>query len=223
VTIEQIVAQYGYTALIVGTFLEGETILIVAGFAAHQGYLRLSWVVLAAFAGSLAGDQLYFFLGRLKGQQFLQRHPAWQARVSRVGRLLDRHATWIMLGFRFMYGLRTVTPFVIGTINISVGRFVLLNAAGALVWAIVISCLGFSFGVVAETALMNLRKIEGWIVLGMLGVGAVIWVIYFFRKKRADAKKKNFTPGSGSPPPEQLNRVTESDGSPAPEGDSLHT
>jgi membrane protein DedA with SNARE-associated domain len=191
VTIEQIVAQYGYTALIVGTFLEGETVLIAAGFAAHQGYLRLSWVILAAFAGSLAGDQLYFFLGRLKGRQFLQRRPAWQARIGRVERLVDRHATWIMLGFRFMYGLRTITPFVIGTVNISVGRFVLLNAAGALVWAIVIGCLGFAFGLVAETVLMNLRKIEGWIILGILGVGAVIWVIYFLRKKRADAGRKD--------------------------------
>ena len=183
-TVEQVVAQYGYPALIVGTFLEGETILIVAGFAAYQGYLKLSWVILAAFIGSLSGDQLYFLLGRLKGRPFLQRRPTWQIQAARVERLLDRHGTWIMLGFRFMYGLRTITPFVVGISGIRASRFVILNTAGALLWAITVGCLGFSFGVVAETMLLNIRRIEGWIVLGMLGVGAVAWVIYFLRKKR---------------------------------------
>jgi membrane protein DedA with SNARE-associated domain len=185
VTIEQIVAQYGYSAIIVGTFLEGETILIVAGFAAHQGYLKLSWVMLAAFIGSFTGDQLYFLLGRRKGRPFLQKRPAWRTQAAKVERLLDLHGTWIMLGFRFMYGLRTITPFVIGTSGISTGRFVTLNAVGALVWAIAISCLGFSFGLVAESLLLSIRKIEGWIALGMIGVGAAVWVIYFLRRKRA--------------------------------------
>jgi membrane protein DedA with SNARE-associated domain len=136
VTIEQVVAQYGYLALVVGTSLEGETVLIVAGFAAHQGYLKLAWVILAAFIGSLTGDQLYFLLGRLKGRPFLQSRPAWQVQAHRVEHLLDSHGTWIMLGFRFMYGLRTITPFVIGTSSISMSRFITLNAAGALAWAI---------------------------------------------------------------------------------------
>jgi len=188
VTIEQIVAQYGYPALIVGTFLEGETILIAAGFAAHQGYLKLSWVILAAFIGSLAGDQFYFLLGRLKGRSFLQKRPAWRMQTGRAERLLDLHGTWIMLGFRFMYGLRTITPLVIGSSRISVSRFVALNAAGALVWAIAIGSLGFLFGTAIETVLRDVRRIEGWIVLGMLGVGAVVWIIYFVRKKRAGAK-----------------------------------
>ena len=184
-TIVQIVAQYGYPALVVGTLLEGETILIVAGFAAHQGYMKLWWVILSAFLGSLAGDQLYFFLGRLKGRPFLERRPARQIQTARVERLLAHHGTLIMLGFRFMYGLRTITPFIIGTSSISTRRFLVFNAAGALVWAIAISCVGFLFGAAAETIIRNVRKIEGWIVVLMLGIGAIVWLIYFMRKKRA--------------------------------------
>ncbi len=190
-SMEQVVAQYGYPAIVVGTFLEGETILIVAGFAAHQGYLKLSLVILAAFTGSLMGDQFYFLVGRLKGQPFLQRRSAWRAKAAKVDRLMDRHGTWIMLGFRFLYGLRTITPFVIGASRISASRFLLLNAAGALVWAIAVGCLGFLFGAAAETVLRNARKIEGWIILVMLSVGAVIWVIYFLRRNRFLTKTKN--------------------------------
>ena len=58
--LQSIIENYGYAAILIGTFLEGETILVLAGLAAHQGYLVLSWVILAAFVGSLCGDQLFF-------------------------------------------------------------------------------------------------------------------------------------------------------------------
>jgi membrane protein DedA with SNARE-associated domain len=54
-----IIENYEYAAILIGTFLEGETILVLAGLAAHQGYLVLTWVILAAFLGSLGGDQLF--------------------------------------------------------------------------------------------------------------------------------------------------------------------
>jgi membrane protein DedA with SNARE-associated domain len=183
--VEEIVARFGYPALLVGTFVEGETILVVAGFAAHQGYLQLGWVILAAFVGSLAGDQFAFFLGRHKGGQTLERHPSWQHKAVKVDLLITRHGFWIMLGFRFMYGMRTITPFVIGTTQISSLRFFALNAAGALVWSVAISLLGYLCGATAETLLRNVRRIEHWIALAIIGVGAAVWLFYFFRRRKA--------------------------------------
>jgi len=58
--LQSIIENYGNAAILIGTFLEGETILVLAGLAAHQGYLLLSGVIFAAFLGSLCGDQLFF-------------------------------------------------------------------------------------------------------------------------------------------------------------------
>jgi membrane protein DedA with SNARE-associated domain len=55
--------------ILVGAFLEGETLLVIAGFLAHRGYLGLPFVIAAAFAGTLAGDQLYFHIGRMYERQ----------------------------------------------------------------------------------------------------------------------------------------------------------
>jgi membrane protein DedA with SNARE-associated domain len=41
--------------LFVGTFLEGETVLLLGGAAARLGYLRLEWVIACALLGSLLG------------------------------------------------------------------------------------------------------------------------------------------------------------------------
>ena len=101
-TLEYLISQYGYIALFIGVFIEGETILIAAGFAARLGHLSLTWVILIAFAGSLAGDQFYFFLGRVRGKTFLQKRPRWEAKVKRAWALFEHYRTLVIVGFRFM-------------------------------------------------------------------------------------------------------------------------
>jgi membrane protein DedA with SNARE-associated domain len=73
----------GYIALFVGTFLEGETILIVAGFLAHRGHLELHWLMIAAFLGTFAGNQTFFHFERSKGMQFLERREPWKRKAKR--------------------------------------------------------------------------------------------------------------------------------------------
>ena len=58
--------------------------LILAGFLAHRGYLSISAVIAAAFAGSLAGDQLFFSVGRAKGISFLENKGACKDKAERV-------------------------------------------------------------------------------------------------------------------------------------------
>jgi len=70
VSLETLLGTYGYPALLVGTFFEAETFLVLAGFAASLGYLEVPWVILVAFAGTMSGDQLFFYLGRRQGPWF---------------------------------------------------------------------------------------------------------------------------------------------------------
>ncbi len=67
--LECLVREYGYFALLIGTFLEGETILIIGGLLAKLGLLKLPTVMLVVFIGSFSGDQLYFYIGYFKGQE----------------------------------------------------------------------------------------------------------------------------------------------------------
>src|SRR3990172_7601511 len=144
--IEALLQTYGYYALFIGTFLEGETIIVLAGFLANQGYMELQWVILLAFLGSLSGDTLVFHIGRWKGRPFLARRPHWDKRADRVQRALDKYGTYAVLSFRFFYGLRNFTPFVIGSTGFSPRRFFLLNATGAAIWAVVVGSGGDIFG-----------------------------------------------------------------------------
>jgi membrane protein DedA with SNARE-associated domain len=167
--------QYGYVAIVVGTFAEGETVLVLGGFAAHQGYLELPWVVLAAFAGSLCGDQCAFFAGRRYGTRILSRFSRWQPAVDRATTLLRRNETWLLIGFRFVYGIRNVTPFTAGLSAIPASRFVLLNMAGALLWSVCVAAAGYAFGRGFSSVLTRARHFEEHAAVAIL-VGGLLWL-----------------------------------------------
>ena len=174
---QSLIQEYGYWAVLLGTFLEGETILLLGGVAAQMGALDVSLVMLAAFVGSTSGDQLYYFIGRWKGQALLDRFPRWKKPASRVGEHIKRHQNLIILAFRFFYGLRNVSPFVLGIYRISIPKFVTLNIIGAAIWAFSFTMLGFLLGEAHERIL---GKDSGLILLGILLLAALIY--WFYRR-----------------------------------------
>jgi membrane protein DedA with SNARE-associated domain len=186
-TLAFLVDTYGYAAVLIGTFVEGETILVLGGFAAARGYLALPWVVLAAFVGSLCGDQLFFFLGRRHSRAVLAKRPSWKARADKMQALLERFRTPLILAFRFMYGLRTVAPFVIGMSSVPTLEFIALNAVGALVWAAAVGVGGYLFGSALEILIGNVKHYEMEVIGVIAAMGAVVWMIYFFRRRKRRA------------------------------------
>lgn len=186
----QLVAQYGYLAVFIGTFLEGESVLIAGGFLAHRGYMALPWVMLAAFVGSMLGDQLAYFLGRWRGPRFLAARPAWHARAEKVMDKLHRHKVLIILGFRFVWGLRNATPFVLGASHIPVRVFISLNAVGAAIWAVAVAAGGYVFGYALEAALGRMKHYEHLIVAGLIVAGVALWIWHAQRaRKRIRAER----------------------------------
>ena len=181
---EFLIGNYGYFVLLIGTFLEGETILILAGLAAHLGYLYLPWVIVVAFIGTLSGDQLFFYLGRRHGRFILARHLVWQSRLGRVQRLVERYQTLLIIGFRFLYGLRTITPFVLGRSGVSALYFFLLNTLGALVWTLVVGIGGYLFGSFLKLIMGDVRRYEVESFGAIAGLGGLIWGIYFWPSRR---------------------------------------
>ena len=175
-TLETIISQFGYPALIVGLLLEGETVLVFGAFMAHRDYLNLSAVLLIGLLVAFSSDQFFFWLGRTNGNQFLENRPAWKPNVEKAKSLLNRNTNLVFFGFRFIYGLRTVIPFVVGMGKFDTKRFVILNFIGAVVWALIFGMLGYIFGQVAEIILEDVGKYEFWIALGIVIVGSIAWL-----------------------------------------------
>jgi membrane protein DedA with SNARE-associated domain len=189
--LETWLAQYGYPMLAAGTFLEGETVMVLGGLAAHMGYLSLDLVILSGFIGSLAGDQLYFLLGRRYGRTLLARYPQWRPRAEQVLSRLERHQNLVVLGFRFMYGLRSISPFAIGLSRISYLRYSALNVIGSAVWAAAVGLAGYYFGRAVETLLGDIRAYELELMAAVIAAAGVMWLVRFARRRQRNGGRQS--------------------------------
>lgn len=181
-TLADLIATHGYWVLAIGCLLEGETALLLAGFAAHLGHMNPLAVVAVASAGGFLGDQFFFWLGRRHGARVLARRPAWARRADQVQRLVQRWDAGFIIGVRFAYGLRVAGPVLMGASTMSGWRFAIFNALGALIWAVVIGGVGWFFGGAAQVLLGEIRHLEGWLLLALAVVALAVWA---WRRHRA--------------------------------------
>jgi len=190
-TLQSLIAAYGYSVLTAGCLLEGETILILAGFAAHRGLLDpwAVWIV-AATAGFL-GDQIFFWLGRHHGAQVLARWPSLTVHADRLRNLERRWHAVLIIGIRFAYGLRIAGPILIGSSRMSARRFAIFNAIGAAIWATVVGGLGWVFGQAAEALLGDMQNLEIWFVGAAVAVAAGVWILHRLRAGRAQVPQSH--------------------------------
>lgn len=176
-----LIQHYGYLAVAVGTFLEGETILFMAGAAAYRGHLALPTVMVVGTLASFFGDQLFFYVGRRYGAALLARFPSVQSRAERAKALLERHHLLLILSVRFLYGLRIAGPIAIGMSGVPWFRFLVLNLMGAVVWAMVIAGAGYGFGQTLAYLLGGLDDDETWVLAAILLFGLLWWL--FVRRR----------------------------------------
>ncbi len=183
-TPELLLQEFGYFAVFVGTFLEGETILVMAGFFAERGYLDLALVVLVAFLGAFAGHLFWFWLGRTQGIRLLERFPRMKTHFGRGIRIFERYGAPAIFITQWLYGLRITAAVIIGISRISLTKFLVYQAMSCIVWAIVIGSAGYYFGRAVESVLGKAAHIEKWGLLALFVIGAGVWLWHRSKERR---------------------------------------
>jgi membrane protein DedA with SNARE-associated domain len=181
---EHLLHKFGYLAVFIGTFLEGETILVMAGFFAQRGYLFLPFVALAACLGAYIGHVFWFWLGRTQGVKLLDRFPKMGRHFGRGIRLFERYGAPAIFITQWLYGLRITCAVIIGTSKISTAKFLIYEAITCVVWAAVISAAGFFFGRAVERILGRAAHIEKWGLLALALIGVSVWGYHQWKDRR---------------------------------------
>ena len=178
-----IIAQLGYVTLFIGTFLEGESVLALAGVAASYGYLTFEYVVAVAALGAFLGDQACFWIGRRYGASLLARYPRLAAKAPRVEQLVRRWDAPAVIVLRFLYGLRIAGPIVIGSCGIPAWRLALFNFIGVLIWAPLVACVGYFAGYALEAWIGRLKQVQIGLLMALLVLAAVAWIVVQWRRR----------------------------------------
>ena len=169
-----LIVRYGYLAVAIGAVLEGESVLLAAGAAAHHGLLDLRAVMFIAAVASTLGDQAWFQIGRRWGHALINRLPPLARRAPLMQALLDRHHARLILAIRFLIGLRIAGPILMGWARIDPRRFAVLNAIAACLWAITVAGIGYGLGN-AWTALAAYPYGRALLLLALAGAAFLLW------------------------------------------------
>ena len=165
-----LVAKYGYAATFAGTLLEGETVLVLSGAAAYRGLLHLP-VLCAIGAGSaFLTDNFFFALGRRCGPALLARWPRLAPTVARVHALVDRFPNTSVIGVRFLYGMRSVGPVIIGAGTMRWAKFLLLDAVAVVLWSACWTTAGYVLGAAALALLSAIGDAGRWTLFAIVGI-----------------------------------------------------
>lgn len=182
---ESLLQDFGYLAVFIGTFLEGEAILVAAGFFASRQYLDPLAVGVVAFAGAYLGHLFWFWLGRAHGVRLLDRFPRMKRHFGKGVRVFERYGVTAIMLTQWLYGLRITCTVIIGMSRIGLIKFLLYQAASCALWVVVITATGYYFGRAIETILGRVEHLEkyGLVIIAAIAIGFWLWHRYKERQE----------------------------------------
>jgi membrane protein DedA with SNARE-associated domain len=164
---------YAYLLIFLSAAIEGEIVFVTASVLVALGRLDPLAVWLCGAAGGSLGDQFFFFALRGRLRHWMARFRTFRKRQDAVIARVRSHGDLLMLGCRFLPGLRVAIPAACAYAGVPAARFATLNFISALAWAGSI-LLAITWVGPAAAAAIGLRGLWGLLVPAVL-------IVLFFR------------------------------------------
>ena len=171
---ELILIKYGLLAVFVAAMFEADVIPVLAGVAAHRGYLHPILAVPVASFGALAGDCVWFYMGRHK---LIRNSAKLQKIKSKAEILFKRVGHWQIPASHVIYGTRVATMTFLGARGSSASRFVLVDGVSCLALTTLLFSLGFALSASVSLVLINVRRVEIVLLVAVALVGLILHFI----------------------------------------------
>ena len=175
---------------VIAELLNGGTESIISAAAlARTGHGTLVVAVLAAIPGLMKSDALYWWAGRLWGERFIMVLPGSQRVARRLPRVQQagRKVTWpAVLASSFLPVPRALIYVIAGWAGMRLVTFLVLDLIGALLWAGLLSGLGYALGHHAVVAAATISRYSWWFTIGILAL-SLFFVVRSQRRLRAVA------------------------------------
>ncbi len=190
-----LLAQYGLLLVFLNVLVEQAGVpvpalptLVVAGALAANGQLSAAGVVAAAVLACLLSDWAWYVAGRRYGGRVMRT-------ICRISLSPDscvkqselRYQRWggqVLLVAKFVPGLSTVAPPLVGAMGLRLRSFLLLDALGSLLWAGLMIALGYAFAAQIDHVLAGLAR-AGTLTLELLLVLLALYIaIKWWQRQR---------------------------------------
>jgi len=169
-TIVDAISGFGYIGIFIMMFLESsffpfpsEVVMIPAGYLIFTGEMDWTPALGAAILGSLGGAILNYYLAVTLGRKVIVRYGRFfffdEEKMQKLESFFTKHGAISTFSGRLIPGLRQYISFPAGLARMKMLPFLSYTAAGAGIWVLVLTLLGFYIGENQELAKEYLKQI----------------------------------------------------------------
>jgi membrane-associated protein len=170
------------TALLVGFFLPGDSLLFSAGLvAAVRNDVNIVILVFTVFLAAFIGDQVGYVLGRKIGRPYFQKRNSkrMQKMLLKSERFYEKYGWWSVVIARYIPWVRTFVPPIAGTVKMNYYKFLSANALGAFLWGVGITLTGFYSG-----SIPWVKDISYALAIFFISASLISALLNYLREKR---------------------------------------
>jgi membrane-associated protein len=185
------------TGLLVGFFLPGDSLLVMAGLIAADGNWHVGLLMLTVSISAIVGDTVGYSIGYKSGPMIFNREKSFLFKKDHLlaaQAFYERHGGKTIILARFMPILRTFAPVVAGVGRMQYSRFLAFNIVGGIGWVCSMILIGYYLPAVLNPRLRpffgeqfkvqdHVEKIVILVVLISISPGIFVWVKHKFGRK----------------------------------------
>lgn len=184
-TLEEFISRYGYIAIFILTFFEGESVLFAAGFLAFNGYLDAVIVILVSATASYVGHGTFFLTALYRREGFLRLIQRFiKVNLLKLESLVARYGTAAIFITQWLYGFRLLSAAVLGLSRMGTAKYFTFQLISCVVWAVICTSGGYFLGATLKNLLGDIKRYNMYIAVGVMAAGFLIWLIRDVRKRR---------------------------------------
>ena len=175
---------FGETAVFVGFVLPGEIAVVVGGVLASRGHLSLPVLIVIVVGAAIAGPFVGYEIGRRMGDRLFATRGLRRMRpgTDKARAILRQRGGAAVFAGRFVAVVRALMPAAAGAAEVRYRTFTIYNIAGALLWGVGYSLLGYLAG--SAYAVVAARVGTG-LAIGIVAVVVVAIAIWAIRRHRS--------------------------------------
>ncbi|MDX4058764.1 DedA family protein [Aliarcobacter skirrowii] len=183
---EQFIQDWGYIALFLYSFGGGFLALVIAAAFSFDGTLNIYVTIAVAAFSNIIGSQFLFFMAKknkIFAQDMMNNH---KRKVAFVQLLFRKYGLFIIIVQKYIYGIKTLVPLVMGISDYNAYKFTILNIIASILWAVTIGYASYIAGSFLLEFADNIKYIGLITVVVVLGI-----LIMSFRPKKRRKSRKN--------------------------------
>ena len=138
-------STYGYIILAFYSFGGGMVALIGAGILSSMGKMDISSSILIATVANFVGDSVLFYLSQSNKQEVMGYMKKHKRKIAYTNLLMRKYGWLAVFLQKYIYGVKTLVPIVMGLTKYDFKKFVTLNFFASIVWGLLIGLISFYF------------------------------------------------------------------------------